>query len=236
MLVDSLLNGIGGFRLLAVHHDAVSLEQHILHQVLHILFALNDLFSQSLARQSTELMQVCIPQFELRLLFEPPIADQQAVHHTRSIVFVHAGNLASGLGCLENGSGEDIAVRLRDALFREFAWDDLFNLVLQAQGDEGDLSRGDGAGDAVFAVVGGEERLDLIVKTASVALVPREELAPIDHLGHGLEVWNASLSRWVAWREARDLPSMIDRNFRWTRRWIQKCDSELAKSRVCSFH
>ena len=87
---------------------------------------------------------------------------------------VGVAQLASGLCGRDNGVGDDIAVRGRDTLLGEFAGDDNFELVLEAQGDEGYLAGWDGGGDG-FVAVGGEEGLELVAEVAAVVGVPAEE-------------------------------------------------------------
>jgi hypothetical protein len=90
------------------------------------------------------------------------------------VVLVRSGYLSSGLGGFDDGGRDDIAVRAGDAVLGEFAGDDDFELVFQAEGDEGYFFGGDGGGDVRF-VVGGEQAVEFVVEAmVAVAVAPVE--------------------------------------------------------------
>ena len=68
-------------------------------------------------------------------------------------------------------------MRLRDVLLRQFARDDFFDLVLQAQCNMRDLGSRNSRMDLPLRV-NGEQRLDFIVEMSSVAVVPLEQSEP----------------------------------------------------------
>jgi hypothetical protein len=65
-----------------------------------------------------------------------------------------------GRACLsrrvQDGVGDDAAVGFGNLILGQFAGYDLFDLVLEAQGDYGDIFGVDGRGMAVFAAGAGE--------------------------------------------------------------------------------
>lgn len=151
MKIDGLLDDIRDWCLVTVDEHAVALEQDFLHQVFQIIFRLNDLLSDDLCSNRTNIVQVGIPHLEGGLSLEPSLVDEQAVYNARAIVLA-----SSFLGCLDDFGRYDSGVRLGDELFFELAGDALDDEVAQAEGDLGDFVGGDGGGDA-FVVVDWED-------------------------------------------------------------------------------
>jgi hypothetical protein len=119
-------------------------------------------------------MQIGIPQLQHSLSLKPILADQQAVHHARGVIIVRTADFAGGFGGLDDRGRDDIAVRTGDAVFGEFAGNDGFELVFQAEGDERDFFGWYGR-SYVCVVVGREETVEFIVETtAAVAIAPFE--------------------------------------------------------------
>lgn len=119
-------------------------------------------------------MEVGVPQLELCLEAAPVGGDEQAVYDASAMVIGAAGKGASGLGGVDDGRGEDVGVRLGDAVLGKLARNDLLDLIFETKGDDGDLLGRNGRGDEGFAV-GGEEGLQLVVEAASITVVPVEE-------------------------------------------------------------
>lgn len=129
MQVNGLFNDIGGFRVFPIDNDGISLEQHILHQIVQILLVFDDVLSDHLTRHGPQFMQIGIPQLEHGLSLEPILANQQAIHHTRSMIVVGTRDFASGFCSCDDCWVDDIAVWFRDALFLQFTWNDRLDLV-----------------------------------------------------------------------------------------------------------
>jgi hypothetical protein len=86
-------------------------------------------------------MQVTVPELQVGLLGKPLLDDEQTVDDA-SLVF-RASRLFS---CLNHSRRYDMAMGFRNGFFVEFAWDYLLQLVLESQGDLGDLFRGNRTG------------------------------------------------------------------------------------------
>lgn len=123
-----------------------------MHEIVHVVLFLDNVLGQDFASSCAEIVQIGIPELEQSLSSEPMLAYQQTVDDTGAVVLIGAGDLAGGLGSLDDGGGDDIAVGSGDAIFGQFAGNDLFELVFQAEGSECDLLGGNGRGDFSFAV------------------------------------------------------------------------------------
>jgi hypothetical protein len=99
------------------------------------------------------------------LSFEPVLAYEQTIDDTRAVILVGTGDLARRLCSLDDGWSDDIAMWCCDALFRQFTRDDLFELILETERNEGDLSRRDCRGNQSI-MMGGEEARELISEAA----------------------------------------------------------------------
>lgn len=99
---------------------------------------------------------------------------EQTVDNACAMVIVRAGHLASRFRCLDDSRIDDIAVRCDNSLLRQLARNDLLELVLEAQRDEGDFSGGN-SGDGIWVAMRREEGTELVVKTGSVAVLPVED-------------------------------------------------------------
>lgn len=61
MQVNGFLNHVDGRSGLSINHDGVALEQNRVHQVVHILLALNDGLGDNLTRLGPEAVEIGVP-------------------------------------------------------------------------------------------------------------------------------------------------------------------------------
>jgi hypothetical protein len=94
-------------------------------------------------------MQVCVPDFQLRLMFIPPLVDQQTIHHTCAIIV-----FTRFLRSLDHLIRDNPAVWFGDQFFLEFAGYALFEKVTQAQSYLGNFLGIESGGEVFFAVIG----------------------------------------------------------------------------------
>lgn len=105
------------------------------------------MFRHDLASYSAYMMQTRIPQLKHRLPSEPTQAYQQAVYDACLVVFS-----AGFSGGHEDLFRDDGAVGFGDFPFFQLAGDDLFDLVLEAEGNAGDVRGGHCGFNAIIRV------------------------------------------------------------------------------------
>lgn len=107
------------------------------------------MFGHDFAGYGPHVVEICVPEFEHRLPFEPPQAHEQAVDDARLVILT-----ARFFGGEDDLFRDDGAVGFCDLPFLQLAGDDLFDLVFEAEGDAGDVFGGHGGFDAVIGVGG----------------------------------------------------------------------------------
>lgn len=71
----------------------------------------------NLTSNRSDIMQICIPQLQHRLLLKPPLIHQQRIHHTCIVVLV--SSLPGFARSFHHGVSDNPTVRFRDlALFQ----------------------------------------------------------------------------------------------------------------------
>lgn len=89
------------------------------------------------------------------------------------MIFISSSHFARRFGGLDHSGSNDIGVGFRDAVFFQFARNDLFDLIFQTERGEGHVLGGDGGVD--FIAVGGEEAGEFVVKGVALVAIVGEE-------------------------------------------------------------
>ena len=104
------------------------------------------LFREDLAGGGADGEEICVPEFEAGLSFEPAFADKKTIDDAGFVVFA-----ARFFGRGHDFARDDGAVGFCDLRLFQLAGHDLLDLVFEPEGYFGHFGGGDGGGDALAA-------------------------------------------------------------------------------------